>query len=248
MRFGVAAALVCACAVSVACSGSLISTGRNLFKQYEYEEDVYLSLDGSATVYVNGSLAALNRLRGSAFDTSTTARFKRDEVRAFFASPVTRVASVSSSRRAGREFAHVRVETPDIRRLASAPAFAWSHYEFALHGAEYDYRQVVGAPALNQGAGAVNWNGSEIVAFRLHVPSNIIGQPNGEHLRGNILVWEQTLAERLRGTPLEMSVRMETESILTRALLLFGASALAVTAAFAGVVWWIMRRGAPAQN
>ena len=49
----------------------------NLFRQYEYEEDVYLSLDGSATVYVNGSLAALNALRGASFDPDVTRLFLR---------------------------------------------------------------------------------------------------------------------------------------------------------------------------
>ena len=38
--------------------------GRFVFRQYEYEEDIYLSLDGSATVYVNTSVAALDALRG----------------------------------------------------------------------------------------------------------------------------------------------------------------------------------------
>ncbi|HEX4347298.1 MAG TPA: hypothetical protein VHZ73_06980 [Vicinamibacterales bacterium] len=248
MRFVGVAALLCTCAVSVACNGNLVSSGGNLFKQYEYEEDVYLSLDGAATIYVNGSLAALNTLRGSSFDASPDARFKRDDVRAFFTSPVTHVTSVSSSRRSGRQFAHVRVEAPDIRQLATAPAFAWSRYEFALRGTEYDYRQTVGAPAFGTPAAGVNWSGRELVVFRLHVPSNIIGQSTGEHLRGNILVWEQTLADRLQGKPIALAVQMETESILAHALLLFAGTALAVVVAFAGVVWWIMRRGAPAQN
>ena len=43
-----------------------------LFRQYEYEEEMYLSLDGTATVYVNSSMAALNALRGTSFDTSPT--------------------------------------------------------------------------------------------------------------------------------------------------------------------------------
>jgi hypothetical protein len=248
MRFGVVAALALVCAMAAACSGNVITTTRNLFKQYEYEEDVYLSLDGSATVYVNGSLAPLNTLGGGALDTSPNARFKRDDVRAFFTSPVSRVSSVTGSRRAGRQFAHVRVEAADIRQLGKAPAFAWSTYRFALADGTYDYRQTVGAPAHDKPAGEVNWNGREIVAFRLHLPSNIVGPTGGEHLRGNILVWEQPLTDRLQGKPLDLSVNMETESILAHALWLFAGSAAAVIAAFAAVVFWIMRRGAPAQN
>jgi hypothetical protein len=248
MRFGGVAALALLCVVDAACSGNLITASRNLFKQYEYEEDVYLSLDGSATVYVNGSLAALDTLRGSSFDTSPNARFRRDEVRAFFTSPVSRVASVTSSRRAGRQFAHVRIETADIRRLSNAPAFSWSAYRFALADGTYEYRQRVGAPVHGTPVRGVALNGSELVAFRLHVPSTIVGKPTGEYLRGNILVWEQTLADRLQGRPLELAVNMETESILAHALWLFAGIIVAVIAAFGGVVWWIVRRGAPAQN
>src|SRR5258708_1172139 len=64
------------------------------FRQYEYEEDLYLSLDGSATLYVNGSLAALNALRGTSFDLSPTARFDRDTVRDYYTSPDTHVVWV----------------------------------------------------------------------------------------------------------------------------------------------------------
>ena len=48
------------------------------------------------------------------------------------------------------------------------------------------------------------WNGREIVAFRLHLPSKVgyhnAGPDNPK--RGNILVWEQPLADRLRGSRL----------------------------------------------
>ena len=37
---------------TVACGGAT-----SIFRQYEYEEEMYLSLDGTATVYVNSSLA-----------------------------------------------------------------------------------------------------------------------------------------------------------------------------------------------
>src|SRR5438093_1063647 len=56
------------CVLSAACGNS------TLFRQYEYDEEIYLSLDGSATVYVNGSLAALNALRGASSDSSPAAR------------------------------------------------------------------------------------------------------------------------------------------------------------------------------
>ena len=81
----------------------------------------------------------------------------------------------------------------------------------------------VGASAGEGRRGTVGWNGREIVAFRLHLPSKIRyhnARPRGR--RGNILVWEQPLADRLRGAPLELEARMEPQSILYRTLWLFG--------------------------
>src|SRR3977135_381528 len=105
MRRGAALVLATAiAAIATACGGA------SLFRQYEYEEEIYLSLDGSATVYVNSSLAALNALRGTSFDTSPAARFDRDAVARFFSSDNTRVGRVSQSRRNNRRFAHVRLD------------------------------------------------------------------------------------------------------------------------------------------
>ncbi len=49
--------VVIAVLASIAC-GSVIA------RKYEYEEEIFLSLDGSATVYVNASVPALVSLRG----------------------------------------------------------------------------------------------------------------------------------------------------------------------------------------
>ena len=85
MRIGAAMALLAALTLSgVSCSRS------EFFRQYEYEEDVYLSLDGSATVYVNASAAALDALRGASFETSSNAAIDREAVRAWFTTPATR--------------------------------------------------------------------------------------------------------------------------------------------------------------
>jgi hypothetical protein len=243
MQFGVRLALALACAIAVGCGGS------SLFRQYEYEEDIYLSLDGSATVYVNGSLAALDALRGASFDAAPGARFNRERVRAFFTTPVTHVVSVSNSRRHGRQFAHVRLEVNDVRRLSEAAPFAWSSYRFLLENDRYVYGQTVG-PAAGTRPPDVNWDGRELVAFRLHLPSTPLQHNAGEanHKRGNILVWEQTLAERLDGRPLAMTAQMETESVLAHALWLFAGALAAVVVAFAAVVWWIVRRGATPAN
>jgi len=236
MRIRAVAALAIVLA-SAACGGT------SLFRQYEYEEEVYLSLDRTATVYVNSSIAALNALRGTSFNTSPTARVNREAVRALYASPVTRVVWVRDSRRNGRRFVHLRIEADDVTKLSAVAPFAWSAYEFRLDGDEYVYRQTLGPPAAPRGLFA-GWTGRELVAFRLHLPSKIISKNTGPERRGNILVWEQPLADRLRAAPLTLDARMQTQSILYRTLWLFAATFVAVIVGFVAVIWWVFRRGA----
>jgi len=223
-----------------------MACGRSLFRQYEYEEEVYVSLDGTATVYVHSSIAALNALHGSSFDTSPAAAIDRAAIRDYFSSPAASVTWVRPSRRSGRRFAHLRIEVPDIRRLSEVAPLAWSSYRFGKDGDQFIYRQVVGASA-NKDVGKVGWTGREIVAFRLHLPSKIRFHNSGGDIgRGNILAWEQPLADRLRGVPLEIEARMDPESILYRTLWLFGATFVAVAIAFGLVIWWVARRGSTA--
>jgi hypothetical protein len=235
MRIGAAIVLL---AVAVA-GGPL---GR-LFRQYEYEEEMYLSLDGAATVYVNSSVPALDALRGATFDPDPASRLDLAAVRRYFTTPVTRVARVSASRRKNRRFVHVRLEVDDVRRLGEAGPLAWSSYRFSKDADLVVYRQTVGA-SEGKTVPSVRWNGDEIVAFRLHVPSQIVDHNADRKQRGNILVWEQTLADRMRGDPLTLDVRMESQSILYRTLRLFASTMAAVAVMFGLVIWWVVRRGA----
>src|SRR5712671_2105780 len=146
---GLAAALLLS-----ACSGRLVK------KQYEYEEELYLGLNGSATLNVSASVPALVALRGVDLNVSPRARFDRDRVRAFFQGPGTIVRAISSSRRYGRRFVHVSLDVADVRTLQRLAPFAWSSYRFDRDGDVYDFRQVVGPPAAKP-VGNVGWDGSE---------------------------------------------------------------------------------------
>jgi len=217
-----------------------------VFRQYEYEEDLYLSLDGTATLYVNSSIAALGALRGASFDPSPIAAVDRAAVRDYFSSPFAHVTGrVATSRRSGRRFVHVRMIVDDVRSLARMAPFAWSTYVFTREGDQYEYQQTIGASAARP-VPAAGWTGREPVAFRLHLPSKITyhNAGPGNMRRGNILVWEQSLADRLRGVPLTLEARMETESILYRTVLLFAATFIAVAVTFVVISWRILRRGA----
>jgi hypothetical protein len=240
VRFAKAACLLCVLCAS-ACAG-----GTTLFRQYEYEEEIYLSLDGTATVYVNTSLAALNALRGTTFDTRPGARVDSAAVRAYYSTPDTEVTRITQWRRSNRRFVQVRMDVGDIRRLGASAPFAWSAYQLRRDGNLVVYQQNIGASAEG-GAPDPGWKGNELVAFRLHLPSKIrYHNTRGLESRGNILAWEQPLSDRMRGDPLTIEARMDTQSILYTTLWLFGMTFLAVAAAFAAIIWFVMRRGAEA--
>lgn len=233
MRFAPVLALLLASAL--ACSGGL-------FQEYEYEEELYLDVDGSATLYVNSSLAALNALRGTAFDTAPDGGLPTSDLTEYFTSPATRVTRITDSERNGRLYAHLRIDVDDVRHLGETTPFAWSNYEFEPEGELLRFEQAVGA--IGRGTAPTTWAGDETVAFRVHAPSRIQFHNAGEGnlRRGNILVWEQPLSARLEGTPIEMDIRMEQESILNQTLWLFGLSILAVAAGFAVLLTWLLRR------
>jgi hypothetical protein len=146
---------------------------------------------------------------------------------------------------------HVRVEVPDIRRLHESGPFSWSTYRFDRRDGEFEFRQFVGPPS-GPPAGDVGWKGTELAAFRLHVPSRVSfhNAPSKAIRRGNIIEWEQPLADRMKGVPVEIQVRMDSKSILARTLTLFALMALAVAIAFTVVIWAVRRRGStgPAQE
>jgi len=219
--------------------------GGGLFgREYEYEEEIYLKVDGSATVVVNTSLAALSALRGAPSFDDGDAGVDRDAVRKFFQSPVSEVTRVSRPwERHGRKFVQVRVDTADIRSLSKAVPFAWSAYGFTPRGETVTFVQSMGAAVLPNAKGP--WQGGELVAVRLHVPAKIQfhNAPSKQVERGNIVSWEQPLKDRLAGQPLRVEVRMERNSILAWTLTIFGASAVAAVILFVLVIWWVRRKG-----
>jgi hypothetical protein len=213
-------------------------------RQYEYDERVDLSLDGSAIVDVNASVPALVALRGAALDIDPEARLDRQAIRSLYEAPgATVIRQLSSFRRHGRRFVHVQLAVNDIRRLPAVSPFSWSRYEFVRQDHAYRFIQDVGA-AAKRPVTDVGWRGDELVAFRIHLPSRIQFHNSADGIeRGNLLVWEQPLMDRLAGTPIRMEARMDTQSILYRTLWLFGTTFVAALALLALIVWWVARKG-----
>jgi hypothetical protein len=241
IHWGVAATVATAL---ITATGAVACSGSGLVKQYEYDEDIYLSVDGSATIYINASIPALVNLRGMDLDTGATAQVDRGKIRTLFTTPATRVARVSRWRRFGRQFVQVRLAVNDITRLGSAPPFSWSTYQIERRDGLVVYRQVVGA-SDGKPVGNVGWKGTELVAVRVHLPSRVRYHNAGaDNLkRGNILVWEQSLADRQAGKPLEIEARIEQTSILYSTLILFAASGAFALFVLALIILWVVRRG-----
>jgi len=215
-----------------------------LTQKYEYEEEIYLRLDGSATVNVNASVASLVALRGVDLPADPKARLDRDRVRSLFSLPGAQPPRLTLSRRDGRRFVHISLDVPDVRQLQRQRMFSWSTYRFDRESDGLVYRQRVGAPA-NSPSASTGWSGGEMVVFKMHIPSQIPyhNAPSRQTERGNILRWEQPLAARLKGEPLDVEVRMKPESILYSTLLLFGLTIVAAAITFGVVIWWVVRRG-----
>jgi hypothetical protein len=228
-----------------------VACGRPFGREYEYEEQLYLNVDGSATVIVNASVAALVALRGLPLDPSISARVDPLQIRTMYEAMRCRVSRIGQPwYRHGRRFVQVRLSADDVNRLSECAPLGWSTYRFSRGDGSIEFDQKVGPPAPVQ-TPRVNWTGEELVAFRMHLPSKILyhnvrrlaDNSTGDVERGNILTWEQRLVDRRAGAPIDMRAIMEPESILYRTLWLFAGSFVAAVAVLAGLIWWTIRKG-----
>jgi hypothetical protein len=249
--------------VAVALSACNGRGGSPLGTEYEYEEDLTLRLDGSATLVVNASVPALVALRGFSLPTELQARVDqlKEQLTAQYASEHTRVGRVSTWSRGGRRFVGVHITIDNVRELSKVAAFSWSKYELREEGNQVSYRQTLSRPGTSATLPIAGMNGDELVAISLPLPARIRFQ-NARWLdrdesrptaRGNIITWEQRLADRVKGEPIAyaedktpdvMEARMDRESILYRTLWLFGIAFAAALLVLAGLIWLTMRRGA----
>jgi hypothetical protein len=246
---GVRRFLVIVCMAAIAIAGT--SCSNLVARQYEYDEQTYLSTDGSATVVISASVAALVTLRGLPFDAAPSARLDSDDVRRVFEGAGCDVERASRPwRRDGRRFVQARLRVADVRQASACGALAWSTYQFDVSPEQIHFIQTVGTPTGVRPAG-VAWDGQELVAFKLHLPSRVTyqnvrrlsdGEP-GTVERGNILTWEQRLSDRMAGTPIVMEVRTEAESILYKTVTLFAGAFAAAVMVLIALIWYTVRRG-----
>jgi len=239
-----AAGIVALCVVVGGCVNPLA-------KQYEYDEQTYLNVDGSATVVIAASVPALVALRGVPLDPSPGARLDADGVRRVFVDAGCVVDRVSRPwRRNGRRFVQVTIDVSAVGEAAACGPLAWSDYVFEQTDDRLAFRQTVGVPT-GVVPTDVNWTGAELVGFKMHLPSRVLhhnvrrlaDNAPGDLERGNILTWEQRLSDRLAGMPVVMEVETDAESILYRTIWLFAGTFVAAVCVLSTVIWLVIRRG-----
>ena len=152
MAFGKRAGVALAALLLTACQTL------GLVRQYEYDERVELSLDGSAVVDISASIPALVALRGATLSVDPEARFDRREFAGLYAAPGVLVREVSAFRRHGRRFVHVRLDVSNIALLPQLAPLSWSRYRLDRLEHEFRFVQEVG-PAARLDVGDVGWTG-----------------------------------------------------------------------------------------
>ena len=108
---GPIAALVLAVLIGSACAGGFFG------KRYEYEEDVTIDLDGSATLTINTSIPALVALRGLDLDPANS-RVDRDKLTKHDPPQLRRIAAYRLARK--EAFGVAVAEAPDHRVNSNA--------------------------------------------------------------------------------------------------------------------------------
>ena len=120
-------------------------------------------------------MPALVALRGIELDTRPTARLDRAGPAAVLSGNGVNVTRISSSRRHGRRFVHLRIDIDDVRKLQRVEGVLVGDGP-SLRQQGDQYRLSVSTsvpPGGRRDVGNVGWDGGEIVAFRLHLPARI---------------------------------------------------------------------------
>ena len=245
--------------ISVLAAVFLAGCSNPLGRQYEYEEQIYLGVDGAAELVIDSSIAALVALRNLPLDPDPAVPVDREQVRQLFAEAGCGEVTVNRPwMRHGRRFVQIRLEQDDVRKFATCGPVSWSSFLFepSVDGGRpvVRFEQLLGPPTPGK-PGAVNWDGNELVGFKLHLPSRILFHnvrledgSTGSTDRGNILTWEQRLTHRLAGQPIRMEVRMDGQSILNRTLWLFAGAFAAAVLLLCAVIWFVLRRAKASGN
>lgn len=205
---------------------------------YEFDQELWLRVDGSGTVNVTGRPELWSAFKDAGAPDSLTP----EALRSLFERSGLRVREATRTRRDGRPYLFVSADFDDVNRLGGSPAFPDLVIGLRREGEELVLEGRWAAVATRDPPEA---RPDELVAIRFHLPARIHSHRNAADgvERGNIVSWRQSLGAALAGEPLEFGARMEDTSILRTTLLVFlGAGAVGLGLVGVGL-WLFWRRG-----
>jgi hypothetical protein len=208
---------------------------------YEYEQEFWLKVDGSGTVYVTGRpdlWAAFKGLRAGDPEGKAT----RDAAHALFERAGLQVNRVLLTRRGGRAYLFVSADFEDVNRLSGSPAFPELTISLRHEGERLRLQGRWQRPPSGEDGAAAR---DGLMAVRFHLPSKIYEHKNAADgvERGNIVGWRQDVAAAFAGEPLEFAVVMDDRSILFSTVTLFACTVVAALAILALAFTLIARKG-----
>ena len=200
---------------------------------YEYEEEVFLGVDGSGSLRVSGSAEILAALHA---DPATAA-----SMRARFLGPGLEVDSVRETERDGRRFVHVQGRFDAWNELCAHPVFA--NRECALETAddELTLRLTLPAPQRAVPEGVPS---DAVLALRFHFPSSVrYHNSRGGIERGNIIEWERSPSQLFEASDLRIEATFERRTVLATTVVVLGTAIAIVVGAVALALWLMARKG-----
>lgn len=211
-----------------------LAAGLSACAAYEYEEDVFLQVDGSGTLRVSGSAAMLGAL--FELEESTTSDLASYFDRGGFA-----LDTVRETERDGRRFLHVSGRFADWNELCRHPAFRPRRCRLVRGGDELTLELEV--PAARGGA-PPGVEPDAVVAFRFHLPSTVRFHNAPEPIqRGNILEWERSVSDYFGDEPVAVQIRFDRESVLATTFWILALALGTVVVGVAAAVGLMVRKG-----
>ncbi len=200
---------------------------------YEYEEEVFLKVDGSGQIRMSGSTAALEALHG--LDQATA-----ESAKALFEGEGVEILSALETERERRKFVHVQARFSDWERLCRLPAFRDRGCRL-VKGEDLALELSLPSP---RAAAPQSLDPQALLALRYHLPGTIRYHNSTSDIeRGNILSWKRTLREHFAGRPLDLAVRFDRRTILAATARVMGLALGLVLASIATALWLMVRKG-----
>ena len=214
--------------------GLLVTLSACTAYEYEYEEEVFLEVDGSGRFRVSGSSEAIGTVL-------PLARVSVETVRDHFDEPQVELDSVHETERDGRSFIHVQARFADWNRLCEHPAFSGRHCRLVIGPDVLEIESTVPGP---RSPGRVPTDPDASIVFRFHFPSTVAfhNSPN-EIERGNIVRWQRSMGEHFAREPLVIQARFEKRSVLETTVMVLVAAVSLVVVAITGTISLMVRKG-----